>query len=168
MPVKLIAIIPGDVFKIDTVRLELLNTLRRSGTRIKRDFRKTTATWKRKPKFETKVSLRRAAAEGGVAVTTNDEIFGYVDAGTKPHPIVARRARVLRFNSRFAPKTRPGFVGSFRGDSSGPLVFRRSVMHPGTRARRFSEAIAQLALQWFPGEIQAAINKGVAKSGGTK
>jgi hypothetical protein len=42
-----------------------------------------------------------------------------IDKGAKPHRIAARRRKALRF-----------FVG-------GQLVFRKSVWHPGNRARRF-------------------------------
>ncbi len=40
--------------------------------------------------------------------------------GTRPHPIVARRARVLAFEGR-----------------DGTTVFRRRVNHPGTKPNRF-------------------------------
>lgn len=56
-------------------------------------------------------------------VTTDDEIFGYQDKGTKgPYPIRPRRKRALSW---------PG--------AAHPV---RRVMHPGLKAQGFSEKIA--------------------------
>jgi len=108
-----------------------------------RDFQKTTATWQHQPDFAVK------PYGNGYQIGTDDEIYGYVDKGTRAHKIVARRAKRLRFGSSFRPKTRPGSLSSGSGGSSGQ-VFRSSVNHPGTKARSFSKLIgakwrAQLA-----------------------
>ena len=51
----------------------------------------------------------------------------HVIFGTRPHRIVARNARVLRFET-----------------ASGDIVFRRSVFHPGTQPNDFiSRAVAR-------------------------
>ncbi len=49
---------------------------------------------------------------------------GWVNDGTRPHAIHARKAKFLRFT-----------VG-------GVVMFRRSVMHPGTRPRLFVQSAA--------------------------
>ena len=43
----------------------------------------------------------------------------YLDEGVRPHVIVARRAKVLRFMGR-----------------DGKIVYRRKVFHPGTNKKR--------------------------------
>jgi hypothetical protein len=113
-----------------------------------KDFQKTTATWKSEVTFAAK-----ARADGYEVGPTGGatDIYGYVDKGTRAHKIIARRGKRLRFGSSFTPKTRPGFIGSQSGGSSGQ-VFRQSVNHPGSKARSFSKLIArkwQAQLQRF-------------------
>lgn len=95
MPVtiSITPIVPKEVFNIDAVRLELLNALRAQGREIQREYKATTKTWKHKPKFEMKISLKRMAPEASVIVWTDDRIYGYVDRGTQPHPIVPKKQR---------------------------------------------------------------------------
>lgn len=99
------------------------------------DFQKTTATWKHQPEF---IAKERA---DGYSVGTTDDVWNMLDHGTRAHRIVARRAKRLRFGSGFSAKTRPGFVGSQSGGSSGGPVFAQSVNHPGTTARAWSKLI---------------------------
>lgn len=100
------------------------------------DFEKTGATWRTKPTFVIKEQ------RDGFLVGTDNEIWNMLDKGTRAHRIVARRAKRLRFSSGFSAKTRPGFVGSQSGGSSGGPVFAQSVQHPGTTARAWSKLIA--------------------------
>jgi hypothetical protein len=78
----------------------------------------------------------------GYMVGTENDIWNMLDKGTRAHKIIARRAKRLRFGSGFSAKTRPGFVGSQSGGTSGGPVFAQSVMHPGTTARGWSKLIA--------------------------
>jgi len=115
---------------------------------IRADLAKVTATWAHKPQF---VEYKTEAESGNlhssrIRIGTNDPIFRYVDAGTRPHTI-APRAPGGRLAFRwggpgsYAAKTFPGFIASVGGGASGPIVFRRSVRHPGTKPRRFTETI---------------------------
>lgn len=144
-------------------RLELLNAMRKEATQIKADFRETTATWEHKPEFVEEVSL---TGPGPVMlVGTDDEIYGYVDEGTKPHIIMARNAKVLAFNEGYSAKTKPGFVGSYPGGSYGAKVFRPFVNHPGTEARRFSNLIAKRWEPKFKRAMEDAMGRAAKKSG---
>ncbi len=118
--------------KVDAMRLELLNAMRKVGTEVKKDYEKTTKTWKHKPKFEVSVSLKQPGPT--LIVETDDEIYGYVDKGTKPHLIFAgiytgkSNKKALAFPSKFGAKTRPGVIGkaTFRADKTGRFTFRCS------------------------------------------
>ena len=144
-------------------RLEMLNALRKAGTQVKGDFEKTTATWSKKPEFEMLISL---TGPGPVLlVGTDDEIYGYVSKGTRPHPIRPRRAKRLRFQSGYKAKTQPGVIGSTMGGSFGPTVFSLGVMHPGTAARKFEETIRKKREKWFKRQMEAAMSRAAAKSG---
>lgn len=101
-----------------------------------KDFEKTAATWLHKPAFVIKEQPT------GFLVGTDDEVWTMLDQGTRAHRIVARRVKRLRFASGFTAKTRPGFVGSQAGGSSGGPVFAQEVNHPGTTARAWSKLIA--------------------------
>lgn len=151
------------------MRLALLNAMRKAGTQIKKDFQGTTKTWKRKPKFEVIVSL---TGPGPVLlVGTDDEIYGYVNFGTKPHPIFAgiytgkSSKKVLAFPSMHTPKTTVGSLTSSAGSSGGPTVFTPFVMHPGTKARDFEGQIKKKREPWFKRQMERAMID-VAKASG--
>lgn len=57
-------------------------------------------------------------------IATDDEIFAYQNDGTKPHTILPRQRRVLRFQA------------------GGGTVFARRVRHPGTKAQHWTITIA--------------------------
>lgn len=100
------------------------------------DFEKTAATWRTQPDFVIKEQ------PSGFMVGTTNDIWNMLDVGTRAHRIIARRAKRLRFSSGFSAKTRPGFVGSQAGGSSGGPVFAQGVNHPGTTARAWSKLIS--------------------------
>lgn len=166
--------VPKELINVDAVRLELLNAFRAEGRMIRKELRQTVRTWNHKVKFEMKVSLRRATATGFIAVWTDDEIFGYVNDGTRPHimgpitPKPPRRAlRIPTGGSR--PKTRPGKLTSSRGGAKGPFIYRKSTkafVHPGGRARNFTDVITRRIERTnrFQKRLDLAISRGIAKS----
>lgn len=112
-------------------------TLRRE---LMRRFERTVQTWRRRPRFEVvqDVGPDRLSLLAG----TDDEVYRYVDEGTRPHIIEPKGAGYpLRFQSMYQAKTIPGVIGSQAGGPSGPYVSAMRVRHPGTRARRFTQAI---------------------------
>lgn len=104
---------------------------------ILKDFKSTFATWKHKPKFG---ATRRGDA---YYITTNDEIYGYVESGTKPHIIRPRHASRLHFfRGGFQAKSRPGNIASGAGRAATiGETFAKEVHHPGTKPRKFSKLI---------------------------
>lgn len=99
-------------------------------------FEKTVATWQRQPRFMT----RKTARGYGIEV---DPLFpfNYVDKGTKPHTITARNVMLLRFTVPSRAKTRPNVITSYAGSRGNQWVSKRTVHHPGTEARNFSDII---------------------------
>lgn len=154
--------------KVDAFRLAFLNALRQTGRDIIKDFEKTTATWKNKPVFEMQISL-----SGGlqVEVYTEDEIYRYVDKGTKPHNIWPgfytgkSDKKVLAFSSKSTPKTIPGVIGSSAGSVGAVDTFRPYVKHPGTKARRFSEEIQKKWQKIFKTRMEQALKQARIASG---
>ena len=155
--------------KVDAMRLELLNEMRKVGTAVKKDYEKTTKTWKHKPKFEVDVSLKQPGPM--LMVWTDDEIYGYVDKGTKPHLIFAgiytgkSNKKALKFPSKFKPKTKAGVIGSTAGSSGGDKIVRAYVQHPGTKPRGFEEAIEKLWKTKYKRRMEGAMRKAARASG---
>ena len=69
----------------------------------------------------------------------------FIEAGSKPHEIKARRAKFLRF------------------EQNGQIVFRKRVFHPGTKPARFMQsarnAAEALATQTIESALNSAINR---------
>lgn len=85
--------------------------------------------------------LERAGEWQGVIVSRSP-VAVFMDRGTKPHPIVARRARALRFVI------------------DGRTIFARSVRHPGTKARNIAETEAGL----LPAALHDALTQSVSQA----
>jgi len=165
MKISMKPILPK-AMKINDVRLEMLNALRKSGRHMKKDFNATTKTWKNKPEFEMAISLKTPPGPS-VSVTTENEIYGYVDKGTKgPYEIRPKKpGGVLVFHPLSMPKTLPGIIGSGPGSTGADTAFAKKVIHPGIKARRFSKEIAKAHTPKFARLLNEALAKGIRKSG---
>lgn len=119
------------------------------------DYKKTTATW------ETDVRWIITVSASGVTVRTDNQIWTFVDKGTRPHEIRAKAGKALRFAQGYSAKTRPGSIIARGGGASGDDAFARSVQHPGTKARGFTNRLRAKWLKKWPKDMQAAITKAV-------
>jgi hypothetical protein len=135
------------------VRRIIDNTLTAEARNIKIDLQVTTQTWssKNKPKFRIQLSGRYART-----ISTDSQIYAWVNDGTDPHPIMAKRAPMLRFQVGYTPKTMVGQIMSRAGGSSGSFAMAKVVQHPGTEARGFDKAIAEKWNDLFPAIIERA------------
>jgi len=106
---------------LDVVALErvLRAGIDRLLTVSKTEFGYTYATWTHKPAFETRRAKSYAWTTGGL-VFTKDENYIRLDEGTRPHSIAARRVPLLKYQSKFTPKTQPRVLLSRPGGKSGP------------------------------------------------
>lgn len=123
------------------------------GFDIVKDLNKTTETWKRRPKFKIKITTKR------IDVFTDDDIWNMLDEGTRPHLILPKRGKMLRFQAGYSAKTRPGSLSSAGGGASGPVVWAQGVRHPGTVARRWTEKAQQESAKRYPARVQAKIDE---------
>jgi len=134
-------------FKGETYRQYAIELAKEVEKEALGDFQETVKTWKHEVKFEHQHRVDDKAVE--VMVGTDDEIYGYVNYGTKPHPIFAgiytgkSNKKTLAFPSAFSPKTTPNVIGSQAGSRGGSTVFAPYVDHPGTKARNFDKIIAK-------------------------
>ncbi len=134
------------------MRDEIAAELKKAGDDVRKNYEAITANWRHKPNFE--VRFQTTAAYIGFLVTPSEDeagrIFGWVDMGTKPHSIRARRVPYLKFRWPYEPKTLPG-LGRVRlggGGTYGPnWATKKEVQHPGTEPRNFSR---ELTRYWVP------------------
>lgn len=135
--IKLKPIVPkGEILDARKLARAKKNALEGAAKGALIDFKVTAQTWSHKPSFAIE-----APNDNERIVGTNDDIYGYVDEGTRAHVIVAR-GKTLAFPSGYKAKTRPRVIGSSGGGGKGATVFTKRVQHPGTDAREFSETIA--------------------------
>ena len=111
-------------------------------------FEKTTATWEHKPVFIVRVN------RGNRSITTNSKIYGYIDTGTRAHPITPRGSWPLAFTVGGSAKTRPRVISSSPGKRGTVWVATRAVAHPGTEPREFSIIIQERIQKKFPGRFR--------------
>lgn len=160
MAVKLQAVIPKRLFKLRTVREEMFKEMKRQMKIIDNMYGATYRTWNHKPQFRTRFRSGSTTLEG--IVSTIDVIYFWVDDGTKRHPILSRRSRVLAFPSRSTPKTTPRIIGSRQGSRSGQ-AFATHVVHPGTKPRNFTKEIVKRRQGFYTKQMQRAIKRGVIR-----
>lgn len=120
----------------------------------KADIEATFKTWQHQPSVIVK------ERSDGYSITVEDDVWNMLDKGTRAHRIVARRAKRLRFAGGFRAKTRPGFIGSQSGGSTGGPVFAQSVNHPGTTARGWSKLIGAK----YRSQLQKYISKRIKEA----
>jgi len=123
-------------------------------------FEKTTATWTHQPAFTNQKTRQ------GYTIGTDDEIYKFVDEGTRAHPIYPVRAKALRWTGPYHAKTKPGVVASFAGGHGRIVVFAKYVKrHPGTKARGFSKIIRERIQRKAPDAMRRALRTVTASEG---
>jgi hypothetical protein len=150
-------------FRSEVFRQEMEREARAVADAMLLDFLLTVSKWKRQPKFAKEVSVGPNSVD--ILVGTDDEIYGYVSRGTRPHIIRPVRAKALRFQAGYKAKTTPGLISSHSGGAFGEEMFRPEVRHPGTEPRNFEKAIEKKWKPEFRKRMQAAMAQASRASG---
>ena len=155
MPLKVI--IPKDL-AFDPQRMErtINNGLDGAAKAAQVDFNVTTQTWDHDVEFTIE------EAPGERIISTDDEIYGYVNDGTPAHIIEAKNGKSLAFGVPHKAKTAVRVIGSSAGSRGTTIVKRKRVRHPGTDAREFDETIAQKWRDLLPVTLQRSIDSEVS------
>lgn len=106
---------------------------------IELDFGLTVGTWERDVEFRKIISIEKKGI--AIFVGSDDEIYGYVSGGTKPHIILPVNAAALAFKSGYRAKTVVGQAVARQGGAFGPTIFSAGVIHPGNEPREFEKLI---------------------------
>lgn len=136
----------GVARRLELQIVDLQRVLTFAGKEISRgmrlDFERTTRQWSRRPKPDEQVMFVGSTLVVDVGIA--DEIYAYVDRGTRPHDITGNP---LAFQwggpGSYIAHTKPGVLLSGASSQSGDLVFRRMVRHPGFPGRGFSKMIKE-------------------------
>lgn len=143
MPIGFKAVKP-DIYDVEAFTRASKKAVDKVAKGMLDDFEKTTRTWEHKPVFGT--SVFSSGDKHSAVIGTNDKIYKFVDQGTKPHTIKAKRrgGRLAYNKGGFRAKTSPRRLSSGAGArANGPLRRPKAVRHPGTKAREFSDEISK-------------------------
>lgn len=161
---------PATKFRSSTFRDEFRKAADQMSGQVKKDFEKTTATWKDedKPEFEIAVKVGNLAggklarqvtgSASGVSleISTDSEIYLFLDEGTE--------VRYATMSKDFQAKTRPRFIGSRRGRGRKLFVSKKHP-RPGIKAREFTKTIAKKWTSPFRDRMNKALDTAANKSG---
>ena len=154
---KLQAIKPGKMPTGEEYAKVITDAILKSAGLTLKDLQSTVSSWSTKPKFD--ITITQQNGNYTVVAGTDNEVFGYVDLGTKKHIIRPKRSKYLRFQSGYKSKGRTGIIGSNTGGSFGDPVFAKEVQHPGFAGRHWSILIAKRRQVTITQEVSAAISK---------
>lgn len=144
--------LPRDLFNTAKLERAIENALTGSAKAAKIDFDVTMQTWKKRPTFTIDTE------PGKRTISTDNEIYGYVNDGTEPHPIVAKNAPTLVFGVPFKAKTSVRVIGSGPGARGSTIRRPKAAQHPGTDAREFDAVIAEKWDEQLPVTMQRSID----------
>ena len=160
-PIAIKAILPKNrqylLFNNEELERMLFKAVQDSAQESKRQFEKTVKTWNNKADFE----ILEDSSDLEAIVGTNDQRWQWIDQGTKKdYPIPQKAgAKTLRFNSKFSPKTKVKKFASVKGSSSPPVAFRKKVIHPGIKARGWSDIEQKRAQKRLTSAVNAVLRK---------
>lgn len=127
----------GKLFDIPPIEAAVREAMREVAEEGKDLYESSVSTWTKKPAFTI------TETKDGAVIGTDDEIFGFVDEGTKPHLIMPRKGTRLKFSGGYTAKSSPGQLKSGGGGVSGGVVFAKVVHHPGTESRNFTRLVQE-------------------------
>lgn len=130
----------GFLVNPEKVSRAIENALSAGALGVKADYGVTQQTWSNKSKGNFKIKSKT----GERVIFTASLIYKWVDKGTKPHNIKPKNKPRLTFRTGYTPKTSANNIGSGSGGSFGGWTStKKTIKHPGTKARNFSKVIAK-------------------------
>ena len=142
--------IPPRLLKLNTIRGQILSALRVSEKEMKFALELTTATWNHPVTFESHIQYR-----GGdlvIVAWTKDYVWQLLNRGTS--------IRYATMTDDFQPKTKRGFLGSFRGQGGMAFVNKKRP-RPGIKSRDWTIIAVRKYQKSFNARIGIAIFRGM-------
>ncbi len=158
MPIKLVAIIPKNLYNDKAIFFSLQRQAIREIRIIDDLYSKTYRTWKSKPGFQITNATNRQKIS--VRTGSNDDKMFWLDDGT--------RVRWALMSPDWVSKTRPRAIGS-RGGSGRVIIAGKRAMiargigpRPGIKARQFTREIVVRRQKPYTKAMTRALRKGLA------
>jgi len=152
--------------KVDAIRLEILNELRKEGTVHKQELRKTVKTWRgEKPKFESLIGLTGQDTTVVTGPTGSEKAVNkwvWLDQGT--------RIRWALMSRDWRSKTTPRKFSSGRGSGRVVIAGRRAMQsrgirpRPGIKAREWSTLLTKRRKRPFTRRMIKAMKRAANKA----
>lgn len=169
MPVILRAIKPKP-FDEPALKAAIKSELEAYSPFVINSFENTTFGWRgAKPTFKARHVISSAEMKIEVRITGDKkgvDKWTWLDTGTRPHVIVPRRAKRLRFRLGYSAGSRPGRLMSYASKrADGQTIYAKRVVHPGTEARRWLELVRKEHERPFARWMDAAMGRAARASG---
>lgn len=124
------------------MRSALRNRMRSLARQLRRDFEGTTEGWKHQVHFRESTEVSSYTDAVGFAVTTDDQVYAWVNNGVREHQITANNGVPMPI-ARYRAGTQPGSLDSEAGvRAEKPDYYGWDVWHPGIEAREFDQLLA--------------------------
>lgn len=128
------------------------------------DFEVTVYTWNKKPKFQRLIDATPYKTE--ILVGTDDEIYKYVDEGTKRHWVQPKNAPALAWQTGYKPKTVVGKMIAQPGGKFGPWAYdAKGHWVKGIKARKFTKTIQKSWEKKYKTRMEKAMKTAAQVSG---
>lgn len=147
---------PGKI-NIQAFRREMNKAIKEQRDVLSEDLNRITRTWEHEVKF--KIDMKDSVDKIEGAISTDDEIFGYVEKGTRSHWVPKTGYARMRFHSGYRAKTRPGLIGSTQGGGYGPFWFSKRHKVKGIKGREFLKAIYLVRQAGFKRRMEKAFEE---------
>ncbi len=163
---QLVRAIKPKPLELEEVRKMLLDTMNKTGDVCIQTFQRTTQGWRGvKPTFIAETTIENGNAILRVFPTGDGaNKWVWLDEGTKPHPILPRRAKRLRFFIGGKAGSTPGNFISKTSTPGNKQVFSKGVMHPGIKPRNWSKTLTDNTFPKFYSDMNAAVAYGIEKA----
>ena len=101
-----------------------------------------------------------SGGDAAVLVGTDNEVYGYVDEGTKAHYVPKSGTATMAFRPGYTAKTRPKKISSQSGGAYGDRIVRRGRWRVGgIKAREFTPTIQKRRRKPFTRRMVKAMQK---------
>jgi len=153
--------VPEIVLESGVVRHAIMQKMQhKTAPDLQRMFKGTVEGWKDQPNFLQKFKDAPAYLSTTVWPSRSNKAgrtWALVNAGSPPHPITPKRARLLRFQVGYRAGTHPRVLRSRAYSRFGNYVSSLGVQHPGFEAREFTRTIAEEYTETFVKDMQEAV-----------
>lgn len=117
------------------------NGMNRFTKLVESDFDSSTKDFDDKPNFIRKVEVKNTQIVG--RNFTDNEVYGFLNYGTKRHFVAPKAGGVLRFRTGYRTKTQRGRIRSRSGGASGGVAYSKGHYVSGIKARKFDKLIKE-------------------------